>query len=421
MKDDGSSLPWAEDTVRVRAMPRTVALRSCVPSHPSLTCWAVTTPGLEPLAVAELDELGLTPTAVEPGGVAFGASAATLADALLRLGTVNRITVRLASFRASSFGELERKAAHIEWGNVIPHAGAVHFRVTSKKSRLYHQDGIAERLERAVAQALPSVRPVRAPSEAEHLERDLTHLPEVQRIVVRVFRDEFTLSADAAGALLHFRGWRQAVAKAPLRETLAVALLRAGGWWEAARAGAPPPLVDPFCGSGTIPIEAALLARRMAPGRLRRFAAEAWPSLPAECFAEARNRARARELPVSGAEISGCDRDEGAITASRANAERAGVGEDVAFTRATVSELGRDDGTGWLVTNPPYGARIGERRALRNLYAAIGKVINERRPGWELAMLSGDRMLEQQLGTELTEVLRTTNGGIPVRVVRRKT
>ena len=239
----------------------------------------------------------------------------------------------------------------------------------------------------------------------------MTRLSDVQRIIVRVMRDEVTLSADAAGALLHLRGYRQAVAKAPLRETLAAALLMASGWEPGL------PLLDPMCGSGTIPIEAAMMSRRMAPGRTRRFSAEAWPGFDAE-FTAVRERARAGELAQVSGQIVGRDRDAGAIEAALANAERAGVVVDIAFSRDTISALEPDGGAGWVVTNPPYGARIGERTGLRDLYAVLGRVIRERRPKWRLAMLSADRMLEAQLGLMLEEVLRTTNGGIPIRMVR---
>jgi putative N6-adenine-specific DNA methylase len=377
-----------------------------------LDCFATTAPGVESLLAGELAGLGISPGGTEPGGVEFVATRSQLADALLRLRTANRVVVRIAEFHARSFAELERHAARVAWGDVVVAGGAVHFRVTSKKSKLYHQDGIAERLERAVTAGVKHVTAIRAPSGAEALEADVSALP-VQRFIVRIMRDEVTLSADAAGALLHRRGYRLAVAKAPLRETLAAALLMASGWDPSA------PLLDPFCGSGTVPIEAAMLSRRMAPGRARRFSAEAWPGFDTE-FGAARDRARAMELPRTQAPIVGRDRDVGAIEAARANAERAGVAADVEFDQATISALETDSGAGWVVTNPPYGARIGERTALRDLYAVLGRTMRERLPGWGLAMLSADRMLEGQLGMKMDEVLRTTNGGIPVRVVSGK-
>lgn len=396
-------------------------LRSGVPLPERLSCWAVTSPGVELLTAAELQRLGIAPGETEPGGVAFMATPAELATTLLWLRTATRVTVRLAEFRAASFSELEKHARRIAWGDIVAPGGAIHFRVTSRKSKLYHQDGIAERLERSAQSAVPGLTAVRAPSVAEELEADVTALPEVQRVIVRLFRDQVTLSADAAGALLYLRGWRQAVAKAPLRETLAATLLAASGWCDGdTPRGA---LLDPFCGSGTVPIEAALVARRMAPGRGRRFAAELWPGMSGNPEARdaiwlgARSHTTALELPGSAVEIIGYDRDAGAITAALSNAERAGVAADVRFSRQSLSQLSIDAGEGYVVTNPPYGARIGERTALRDLYATLGRLLHDRRPGWRLTMLSADRMLEAQLRLPLRDVLRTTNGGIPVRIV----
>ena len=386
-----------------------------MPFAERLACWAVTSPGIESLAAAELQAIGIAPGAMEPGGVEFSATREQLADALLWLRTANRITVRIGTFRAAAFGELERHAAKVAWGDVVPSGATVHFRVTSKKSRLYHQDGIAERLERSVIAAVPGVQAVRAPSAAEALEEDVTRVSGLPFCIVspaRVPGRGHAVGRRLPGALLHLRGWRQAVAKAPLRETLGAALLIASGWEPGL------PLVDPFCGSGTIAIEAALMARRLAPGRGRKFAAESWPAVGAGVMPAARVRATALARPGADASIEGFDRDAGAVAASIANAERAGVAGDVAFAQATISDLGADDGAGCVVTNPPYGARIGDRSALRNLYATLGRVLRARRPEWRLTMLSEDRMLEGQTGMRLEEILRTTNGGIPVRVVR---
>lgn len=376
----------------------------------SLPCLATTTPGLEHLLAAELMALGLD-AAPQEGGVEFAADTDGLAAALVQLRTAHRVTVRLAVFKARGFAELERHADAVEWQRVVSAGSAVHFRITSRKSRLYHEDGIAERLERSVARRVERTTAVRAASAAEALEADVEQLPQVQRFVVRVFRDEVTISADAAGALLHRRGWRQEVAKAPLRESLAAAMLLGAGW------DGTTPLHDPFCGSGTIAIEAALMARRMMPGRARRFAAEHWSSVGVTPLRKARDAARAAELPSVAVRIGGSDRDHGAIAAARANAGRAGVATDVEFGQATISELSPEDGPGLLITNPPYGVRVGERDALRNLYASLGTVLREKRPAWRLAMLSAAPMLDAQLKMSLREVWRTSNGGIPVRLV----
>ncbi len=378
---------------------------------PLLRCLATTTPGLEPLLGAELAALGLGQLAEMDGGVEFDADASRLADALIGLRTAHRLTLRLASFRARTFAELERHASRLDWSGIVEPGIAVHFRVTSRKSRLYHHDAIAERLERVVAAAVPGVTAIRQASAAEQQEADLLRVPSVQRFVVRVHRDEVTISADASGALLYRRGWRQEQARAPLRESLAAAMLLGVDWSRDV------PLHDPFCGSGTIAIEAALLALGIAPGINRRFALESWPSIGSEVVAAARSRARGRQLDRRAVSISGSDRDAGAIDAARANAERAGVATAVRFERAALSDLPAAADRGLLISNPPYGVRVGEVAPLRDLYAALGRVWRERRPGWRLALLSANPMLDGQVQADWREIWQTTNGGIPVRLI----
>lgn len=377
----------------------------------TLRCFATTTPGLEPTLAAELVGLGIVPEATESGGVSFGATAAEFVDALLWLRTASRLSLRLGAFKARTFPELERHAAHIDWASVLAGTGRVHFRVTSKKSRLYHEGAIAERLERAAMAAVAGLEAVRAAGQAEALEDDVFRTPGVQRVIVRVHRDRITLSADASGSALHRRGYRQATAKAPLRETLAAGMVLGCGW----RPGEP--LADPMCGSGTIAIEAAMIARRIAPGAARHFAAEQWTMLSPERFHEARARAAAAVLPSTPASIEASDRDAGAVAATIGNAERAGVAADIACTEAPISALPMHPQTGWLVTNPPYGVRVGETDRLRSLYASLGRALVTRRPGWSLAMLSANPMLAGQVGVDFVERWSASNGGIDVKLL----
>ena len=357
-----------------------------------LDAWVVTAPGVEPITARELAALGIEPGQTEPGGVQVRTDLTGVMRANLHLRTASRVVVRVASFRASAFYELERKAKRVPWEGFLPRGATARFRVTSRKSRLYHQDGIAERLAAAAGGAAAS---------------DL-----VQEFVVRVFRDEVTVSADASGALLHQRGYRLATAKAPLRETLAAAMLLGTGW------DGTVPLLDPMCGSGTIPIEAALLSRRIPPGRARRFAFEHWPSFDRAAWASLLAEADAGALSRSPVAIHGSDRDAGAIEAATANADRAGVAEDVAFRRVALSAIEPPPGPGWVITNPPYGHRVGEAGPLRDLFARFGQVVRARCPGWRAAMLSANRMLEGQTGLAWEEVFQTTNGGIRVRLIQ---
>jgi putative N6-adenine-specific DNA methylase len=370
------------------------------PQDHALTLFAVTAPGLESITALELRQLGIPGARVEPGGVEFEGDWTTMARANLWLRTASRVLVRFGSFHVRALGELERRASRLLWDRYVASGRRVSLRVSSKKSRLYHQRAIAERIA-CVVDATGGVPEQRAGD-------DEVETPS-QLVVVRLLRDECLISIDSSGDLLHRRGYRQAVAKAPLRETLAAALLLASQW-DATR-----PLIDPFCGSGTIPIEAALLGRRIPPGVHREFAFQRWPGYDASRWDGLVALARDQMLARSPAPIAGSDRDAGAIEAAIANATRAGVLGDIVFHQGAISGLVPFPEPGWIVTNPPYGIRIGERRGLRDLYARFGKVLQRKCAGWRLAMLAGPGGLERELRAPLTPLFTTTNGGVRVR------
>lgn len=368
----------------------------------SLALYAVTAPGLEALTAAELERLGLAPTALEPGGVSFAGTLVDVARANLHLRTASRILVRLGGFHVRALGELERKAGLLPWRDWLPPSLAVTVRATCRKSRLFHQKAVAERVIAATGHE--------AAGAAD--ENDEGEDARGQLVIVRLLRDEAIISLDSSGPLLHRRGYRLESAKAPLRETLAAALLLDSGWNPAQ------PFMDPFSGSGTIAIEAALLARRIPPGLQRGFSFFRWPAWNAADWQSVCDAARAGGLPHAPAAIIAADRDAGAIAAARSNAERAGVEGDIEFRRAAVSALDPPASPGHVVTNPPYGVRIGDRRDLRDLYARFGKVVGERLAGWRITMLLPAAPLERETGLTFTESLRTRNGGLLVRMAQ---
>jgi putative N6-adenine-specific DNA methylase len=373
-----------------------------------VTAFAVTAPGLEPLCAAELRGLAIRPT-VDEGGVLWNGPIESIARANLWLRTASRVLVRVSEFRATAFYELELHAKRIAWDRFIAAGSSVEFRVTCRKSKLYHSDAVAQRFARAVERRVPGARIAKA--KAADDDDEATDSSDHQLFVVRFLHDVCTVSVDTSGPLLHRRGYRQQIAKAPLRETLAAAALLGSGW------SGDVPLVDPMCGSGTIPIEAARLARLIAPGRDRGFAFLRWPEFNQQVWTKLLDDARAGELPSSPVEIAGADRDAGAIDAARANAARAGVADDIEFNVQPISALTSAEPPGLVVSNPPYGVRVGESDDLRNLYAQLGNVIRRQRSGWTLALLSADRRLEQQTRLAFEERFQTRNGGIPVRLV----
>jgi putative N6-adenine-specific DNA methylase len=353
-----------------------------------MDCLAVCAPGLERLLAGELGGLGVHRPRPIHGGVEFAASTRQLYAANVWLRTASRIVVRAARFRAASFAELERRAAELDVSPWIGPGTEPTFRVTSHGSRLYHTAAIAERLGRVLGGGTG-------------------RSGQTQMVVVRVARDVVTLSVDSSGEHLHRRGWRLAPAKAPLRETLAAAMVLASGWDGAT------PFVDPLCGSGTVAIEAALLAAGRAPGAARGFAFEGWPSFQPGTWASVREDVRQAEVAAAGRPqplILAADRDEGAVRTATENAARAGVGAAIEVRAsplaATLAAL--PSPPGWLVTNPPYGARVGGAD-LRDLYATLGRAT-----GWHIGLLAADTALARHAGVPLTERFRTTNGGIPV-------
>jgi putative N6-adenine-specific DNA methylase len=401
-------------------------------AHPAsssrLELFASTAPGLESIAAGELKVLGQRGRQ-EIGGVGIAGDLSRLYEANLWLRTASRVVVRLGHFHAATFYELERRAKKLPWAEFLPASGPVQLRVTCRKSRLYHSDAVAERILSAISRSAPrsieaSDKDFNEGDDADHAERR-EHADEVdnrdlesppvdeagQLFIVRIVHDQVEVSADSSGELLHRRGYRQEIAKAPLRETLAAAMVLASGW----RSG--DPLVDPMCGSGTIPIEAALIARGVAPGLMRKFQFMNWPSFDEGLWNEIHARARS-SVTRSTETIRGSDRDAGAVQAAARNAERAGVADTIQFSVESISgSLGELEDVanrgGWILTNPPYGIRIGESDDLRNLYARLGTVMRAKR-GWRVGILTSDSELVRQTRLRLVPRFNTRNGGIPV-------
>jgi putative N6-adenine-specific DNA methylase len=379
------------------------------PSEPlgeRLDLFATAAPGLEPLVERELRALAMNDVRVDAGGVAFTGGREAVYRANLHLRTASRVVARVAEFGALDFPELVRQTKRQPWERYLDPERLIQLRVTCKKSRLYHSDAVAERVADGIEKRVGTKGITAAKGSADD------DVAGGQLITVRMAHDRCLLSVDSSGELLHRRGYREATAKAPIRETLAAALLLALDW------RVETPLLDPFCGSGTIAIEGAMLARRIAPGLHRRFAFMEWPDFDAALWRRIHDEATQDILPRAPATMLGSDRDAGAIEAARANAARAGVAGDIQFEKRALSAIEPPSGPGWVCTNPPYGVRVKERADLRNLYAQLGKVLRAKCAGWTVGMFSADARLERATGLALRPVLRTVNGGIPVRIVR---
>ena len=368
--------------------------------------FAVCQPGLETALHRELVLLGLLPespgpqTSGEKGGLAFKGSLQDLYRANLHLRTASRVLLRFAGLEACSFAEFRKKASHLPWEKYIRPGQDLVIRVTCHRSKLYHSDAVAERLAGAVSDRLgQAVRQVKADEESGVFP---------QMILARFVDDHCTISLDTSGTVLHKRGYRLETAKAPLRETLAAGLLITAGWDGSS------PLIDPFCGSGAIPIEAVLIARRMAPGKQRRFAFMDWPGFDLVGWQKIMSQAEMEERPLA-VEVFASDRDAGAVRMAQANAARAGVEEDIHFSCMALSAIQPPATPGWVITNPPYGRRISAHKDLRNLYAQLGNVMRVLCPGWQIGFLCNDDMLAGQTRLAIESKTNLTNGGLPVR------
>ena len=371
----------------------------------------MTAPGLEEMLADEIATLTGRRGETSSGGVAFPGGLKDMRRVNLWSRIANRVLVRIDEFHASSFYELERRAKQVDWARFVAEGQPVRFRVRCKKSKLYHSDAVAERLAAALQSKVGRNKHVIGGDHDDDEGDDSSESSaNAQLFVVRIVDDVCSISADCSGELLHRRGYRQAVAKAPLRETIAAAMVIGSGW------NMKSPLIDPMCGAGTIAIEAAMMARKIAPGLNRRFAFESWPRHDAAAWKTEIDAARSEQLPESPARIIASDRDEGAVAAAVANAERAGVAGNIQIDARALSAADMPDEPCWIVTNPPYGLRVGEGDSLRNLYAQLGKIVRSH-GGYRLAILSADSELEDQLKLSLREAFRTTNGGIPVHLM----
>lgn len=355
--------------------------------------FAASAPGLEGMLAQELSGLGIEQVAAEPGGVNFVGDATALARVSLHSGLACAVLARVGSFPARRFDVLVRKTKRLPWAELLHPGTRVDIRATCRKSKLYHSKAVEQRVAMAIEQAIGLPDP-EAPC-----------IP----IAVRMLGDTCTISIDTSGEPLHRRGWRQQTAKAPLREDLARALLISSGWDRSST------LLDPMMGSGTLLIEAATMARKLAPGRLRNFAFEDTRMVPAQTLAQVRRDAEQQALPTCDALIWGRDHASGALTATMGNAERAGVLKDLDLGTGKVADTPWPDASqGWVVSNPPYGQRVGTRPQVRELLGELAERLRERGRKWRTALIFAERSLARGAGLRLQPKLTTDHGGIKV-------
>lgn len=353
-----------------------------------LTC----APGLEKTLADEARAEAFDVQGQLTGGVTLQGSWQDVWRANLTLRGTNSVLARIGSFPASHLSELDKRARKFEWGKWLRRDVPLRVSASCRASRIYHSGAAQMRIENALRDEFGATL-----NDEANLE-----------VMVRIERNICTLSIDTSGTLLHKRGLKQAMAKAPIRETVAALLLR-----QCAYRG-DESLLDPMCGSGTFILEAAEMARGLLPGRVRNFAFEHLPSFNAEQWQQMKTHT-ARETKHR---FFGFDRDAGAIKAATANAERAGVQSIAHFVQQSIAQLKRPDGPpGLVICNPPYGARIGDVKKLGGLYASFGQVMLENFSAWRVGLVTNEASLAKATGLPFQSPSGPIlHGGIKIRL-----
>lgn len=362
-------------------------------SDNDLEIFLVAAPGVEDLLCAEAAEKGFgKPTSIK-GGVSIRGDWSEVWRANLELRGASRVLVRIAAFRAMHLSQLDKRARRLPWDTFLSAGEAVRVETSCKSSRIYHSGAATQRIAKAIQEELGA--PISRDAEV--------------CIKARIDDDLCTISIDSSGASLHKRGHKEAVSKAPMRETLASLFLRECGF------DGGEPVVDPMCGSGTFVIEAAEIAAGLYPGRSRHFAFEHLANFDEQAWRDMRAR-ESRTEPT--ARFFGYDRDPGAIRMSRANAERAGVDALTQFQQQPVSDLTPPPGpAGLVIVNPPYGARIGHTKSLNPLYQALGQTLKTRFQGWRVGLVTSADSLAKKTGLPFArESAPVSHGGISIKV-----
>lgn len=356
----------------------------------------VAIPGLEDALLSEVGEKGFREAKIVKGGVTLTGGWSEAWRANLEIRGATRVLARIGAFRALHLAQLDKRARRLPWKDVLRPDVAFRVEASCKSSRIYHSGATAQRIERAIREELGA--PVSTEAEIT--------------VMARIEDDLCTISVDTSGELLHKRGHKEAVNKAPMRETMAAMFLRQCGY-----AGTEP-VVDPMCGSGTFVIEAAEIAASLQPGRTRHFAFEQLATFDADAWKRMRkdlSGTAARTLPFK---FYGSDRDAGAIAMSRANAERAGVAGLLELRQHAISDLAAPEGPpGLVIVNPPYGARLGESSHLKPLYRALGQTLADRFKGWRVGLITTDPSLARATGLPFKPPgAPVSHGGLRVRL-----
>ncbi|MBE9524729.1 MAG: class I SAM-dependent RNA methyltransferase [Chloroflexi bacterium] len=363
-----------------------------------ITLIAISSFGLESIVKRELRILGFDKFKVSNGRVEFDAEIDDIPKVNLWIRSADRVLVKMGEFRAVAFDDLFEGAKSIAWEKWITEDGKFTVTGTSVKSTLGSVRACQSIVKKAVVERL----------KEKYASEWFDETGPEFTIKVSLLKDIATLTLDTSGSGLNRRGYRSQAGQAAIKETMAAALVQLS-FWNRERL-----LIDPMCGSGTILIEAALIAKNMAPGLKRKFASEQWPAIKQRAWDLARGDAKRATLKDIDLQLYGYDIDESLIKVSKANAQAAGVGDDIVFKQKDVKDLWIDQQYGVVISNPPYGIKIGGFQALNQIYIALHKMFRKKK-GWSVYILTADKKFPDYFKrAQPDRVRKLYNGNIEV-------
>lgn len=353
---------------------------------------ATTTFGLEGITAKELRTLGYENIKTETSKVQFEGDEMDIAICNIHLRTADRILIKMAEFEARTFEELFQGTKKVNWSKIIPINGVMHVTGKSIKSTLHSVPDCQSIVKKAIVTSM---------SESYNIQKFSEDGP-VYKIEVAILKDKVTLTIDTSGEGLHKRGYRENSGAAPLKETLAAAMVLMSRWQKNYE------LIDPFCGSGTILIEAAMIMNNIAPGVNRKFVCETWPTMPDYVFNQVREGAKRAEKKKD-IKLIGYDIDTWVLRTAENNAFKAGVYDYIDFQKRDVKDFSSSKKYGFIITNPPYGERLGEKETAERLNAILGKH-KRNYPLWDYNVLTSFEGFERAFGTKATKNRKLYNG-----------
>ncbi|MDU4939805.1 MAG: class I SAM-dependent RNA methyltransferase [Clostridium sp.] len=353
---------------------------------------ATTTFGIEGITAKELRALGYDDVKVDTSKVHFKGDEMDIAIANIHLRTADRVLIKMAEFEARSFEELFQGTKKVNWSKLIPKNGKMHVVGKSVKSTLYSVPDCQSIVKKAIITSM---------SES-YATTEFKEDGPVYKIEVAILKDKVTLTIDTSGQGLHKRGYRENSGAAPLKETLAAAMILQSRWQDSYE------LIDPFCGSGTILIEAAMIAQNIAPGLNREFVCETWPTMPLYIFNGVRDGAR-KSIKNKDIKLVGYDIDTWVLRTAENNAAKAGVSQWIEFHKRDFREFSNKRKYGFIISNPPYGERLSDKREVEELYRKFGNY-KEDYKNWEFNILTSYEGFEKPFGRKATKNRKLFNG-----------